>query len=254
MNYDIDGIELLKKAEKIDDDVNLGAERVLDNGDLKKIRILQLKEGVRRVDRHGFRDDKDGIDAAMELQQESAKQALRDEYFHKMQELLRLKRGLPPKGYLTGMDNSDYDDEEMADEEGEEDCWEVENGEEIMLSEDDDQDEYVSDKSSDSDVIPQLIPIMDDVINNERPEEESDIDFNDLDFGESSSEYNSDDLDPNSTENPHGFVFSNMLETYSKTRRDRIEEMRELKDAKAHRDKFKKKKSSKKIGKSEKVH
>lgn len=54
---DIDGIELLKKAEKIDDDVNLGADRILDDKALKKIKILQLKEGVRRVDRHGFRED-----------------------------------------------------------------------------------------------------------------------------------------------------------------------------------------------------
>ena len=52
----IDGIELLKRAEKIDDDVNLAADRILDDRALKKIRILQLKEGVRRVDRHGFRD------------------------------------------------------------------------------------------------------------------------------------------------------------------------------------------------------
>ena len=46
-----------KSAEKIDDDVNLATERVLDDKALKKIKILQLKEGVRKVDRHGFRDD-----------------------------------------------------------------------------------------------------------------------------------------------------------------------------------------------------
>ena len=45
-----------------------------------------------------------------------------------------------------------------------------------------------------------------------------------------------------------------MLETFSKSRKDRIEEMREEFDKQAHRDKFKKKKASKKIGKSEKVH
>lgn len=40
LNYDIDGIDLLKKVGKIDEDVNLAAERVLDDHDLKKMRIL----------------------------------------------------------------------------------------------------------------------------------------------------------------------------------------------------------------------
>lgn len=57
LHHDIEGIDLLKKAEKIDEDVNLAADRVLDDHALKKIKILQLKEGVRRVDRHGFRDE-----------------------------------------------------------------------------------------------------------------------------------------------------------------------------------------------------
>jgi len=57
LNHDIEGIELLRKAEKIDEDTNLATDRVLDDKDLKKIKILKLKEGVKRVDRHGFRDD-----------------------------------------------------------------------------------------------------------------------------------------------------------------------------------------------------
>ena len=83
----------------------------------------------------------------------------------------------------------------------------------------------------------------------------SDIDVDD--YGSSSDEYDSDELDQNNTENPHGFVYANMLETFSKSKMDRIEEMREAKKAeamKAHRDKYKKKRSTKKIGKSEKVH
>ena len=40
LNRDIDGIDLLKKAERIDEDVNLAADRVLDDTDLKKIKIL----------------------------------------------------------------------------------------------------------------------------------------------------------------------------------------------------------------------
>jgi protein SDA1 len=40
LNRDIDGIELLKKAEKIDEGVNLAADRLLDEKALKKIKIL----------------------------------------------------------------------------------------------------------------------------------------------------------------------------------------------------------------------
>ena len=42
----ISGIELLKKAEKIDKDVNLAAMRILDDKDFKKMKILKLKKGV----------------------------------------------------------------------------------------------------------------------------------------------------------------------------------------------------------------
>lgn len=49
-------------------------------------------------------------------------------------------------------------------------------------------------------------------------------------------------------------MYSGMLDTFQKSRTDRIEEMRANMDREAHRDKFKKKKASKKIGKSEKVH
>ena len=43
LNYDIDGIDLLKRAEKVDSDVNLAADSILDDRALKKIKILQLK-------------------------------------------------------------------------------------------------------------------------------------------------------------------------------------------------------------------
>jgi len=55
-------------------------------------------------------------------------------------------------------------------------------------------------------------------------------------------------------ENAHGFVYGHMLETFTKSKKDRIEELKEQQDRQAHRDKFKKRKESKNIGKSEKVH
>jgi hypothetical protein len=90
INKNIEGIDFLKKAEKIDENVNLAAERILDDKDLKKIKILMLKNGVRRVDRHGFRDEDE--EKRKKDEEDSAKQAIREEYYHKMLELLKLKR------------------------------------------------------------------------------------------------------------------------------------------------------------------
>ena len=55
--FGVEGIELLEEYERQKGKVTEGrldAERILTDEDLKKIRILRLKEGVRRVDRHGF--------------------------------------------------------------------------------------------------------------------------------------------------------------------------------------------------------
>jgi hypothetical protein len=46
----------------------------------------------------------------------------------------------------------------------------------------------------------------------ESSSEVSDIDVDD--YGSSSEEYDSDDLNPDTTANPHGFVYSDMLNTY----------------------------------------
>lgn len=87
LNFDIDGIELLKKAEKIGKDVNLAADGILDDRALKKIKILQLKDGVRKVDRHGFREA-DELKDKVEDEQEA--NALKDEYMYKLLELKKL--------------------------------------------------------------------------------------------------------------------------------------------------------------------
>lgn len=146
--------------------------------------------------------------------------------------------------------------------------------------EEEDEDEFVSEQDGDEFVsdedherIPKAIPIRKDTvgINNQTTgevEEEYESededensgkvsDINVDDYGSDEEDYDSDELDQNTTENPHGFVYAGMLETFSKSKKDRMEEMRADKDAdahKAHRDKFKKKKNTKKIGKSERVH
>jgi len=91
VNTDIDGIELLKKHEKIGTDVNLAADRILDNTDLKKIKILKLKEGVKHVDRHGFRDKDDELAAFAEGKRKDELASKRDEYRHKLELLMQLR-------------------------------------------------------------------------------------------------------------------------------------------------------------------
>jgi hypothetical protein len=59
---DIDGLDLLKKAEKLPDDYNMATERILTDADLKKIRYLKLKNVVKRVDRKGFRDSDEEVE------------------------------------------------------------------------------------------------------------------------------------------------------------------------------------------------
>lgn len=117
-------------------------------------------------------------------------------------------------------------------------------------SDEEGEDEFVSD---DEEQAPEAIPIGSKEISHEKKDKQvSDIDVDD--YGNSEESDSDDELDMDPAANPHGFVYGSMLETYSKTRRDRIEEMREAKDMEAWRSKFKKKRSTKKIGKSEKVH
>lgn len=172
INFDVDGIELLKKAEKIKKDVNLTSDKILDDKDLKKIRILQLKEGVKRVDRHGFRDQEE-IDKE-KIAKESMLTSHRDEYYAKLIELMRRKKEIAmmkqeaeegrdivsdseegeedSQGYLSDEEGEDEmnSDLEMASEEGEEEM--------IQGGDDQSEDEFVSD---DGESIPKLVKIDD---------------------------------------------------------------------------------------------
>lgn len=228
--------------------MNLAADGILDDRALKKIKILQLKDGVRKVDRHGFREA-DELKDKVEDEQEA--NALKDEYMYKLLELKKLQR-------LKQM----HEDGEMEDygEEGEDEIMEGEEGEDEMEEEkeDDGDDEFVSDDEDGDEEIPKAIPADKYAVchtkepeSNSEVSEVSDIDVDDYD--DESEDYDSDELDLGTTENPHGFVYANMLETFGKSRKDRIEEMREQNDP-DKRNKHKKKQTSKKIGKSERVH
>ena len=112
-----------------------------------------------------------------------------------------------------------------------------EEGENELVSDNDSEESYDDELEGEEgedeeEEIPELVKIDKNSknINYEKKTVSSEVsDINVEYYGSScdSSEYDSDELNIDSTKNPHGFVFSNMLETFSKTRRDRILEMRE---------------------------
>ena len=159
------------------------------------------------------------------------------------------------KSMKEKLENGDYD--QKMDEMGES---EMEEGyEEDMELGEEGEEEYVEDDvsslvDSDGEEIPQTIPADVEGINHEKRDEVSDIDVNEY---SSSSEYNSDDLDPDSLVNPHGFVFSGMLDTYQKSKKERISDLAAMKeeDYANHRARFLRKNNKRgQIGKSERKH
>ena len=64
INKTIEGIEYLKEGE------NVVTERLLTDRDLKKIRVMKLREAVRKVDRHGFRSSSEEEDSDEEVESE----------------------------------------------------------------------------------------------------------------------------------------------------------------------------------------
>lgn len=53
MAHGIDGLELLKEG------ADVMSTRIITDEDLKRIRIMKLKQAVKKVDRKGFRDSDD---------------------------------------------------------------------------------------------------------------------------------------------------------------------------------------------------
>lgn len=251
LDFDIDGIELLKKVQKIDSAKNLAADEILDDKALKKIKLLKMKEGVKHVDRHGFRDD----DKEVKMISDAENHSVRLEYYHKMLELLK------KKGRAGTWKQEDDEDEEMgaeSDQGEDQDGLGDEEGEHDMNEEFADEygeSEMSEEEGEDAEDCPELVPVgtKPEQLVKEEAEASSSVSDIDVDEAESSSEYDSDELDHDNRANPHGFVYGTMLETFTKTRRERIDEMRVAKDHEEHRDKFKKKKLSKNIGKSQKM-
>lgn len=112
-------------------------------------------------------------------------------------------------------------------EEGEQEMEEMGEDEQMEQREEDEVSDLSVGEADESDdgEAPQLVPVLGQAINHEKAETSSISDVDVDDYG-SSSEYDSDELNVDTTANPHGFVYANMLETFSKSRKERIDEMR----------------------------
>jgi hypothetical protein len=75
----------LNVFESLDKPYLTGTVVILDDKALKKIKILKLKNDVKRVDRHGFRDEDKAFTDAQNAE-------IRKEYFNKMKILEKLKK------------------------------------------------------------------------------------------------------------------------------------------------------------------
>ena len=140
-----------------------------------------------------------------------------------MLDVIKKRRG---EAAAADSDSENEQMHEMGEEELSEGYLGQEEGEYEMEDEDGEDEEVEA---------PSLIDADEQGINNERRvETESNSDISDInvdDYGSSSSsEYDSDELAKDTTANPHGFVFSNMLETFQKSRKERIGEMKDAMD------------------------
>lgn len=131
LNYDIDGLDLLRKAEHLPEGTNIAAHRILDDNDLKKIRYLKLKAAVKKVDRKGFADSGDEKEAEGDNHEEA-----------------------------EGEDDGEeivFDDDEDDDEEGEEIGEDEDDGDEDDEDdgdEDEEDDEYGSEEDEEEEEVP----------------------------------------------------------------------------------------------------
>ena len=190
VSYGIDGIELLEKAEWLAPG-SLALTRVLNDEDLRKIRLLKLKNAIKHV----------------------------------------TKEKMPGQEGESGEDQGSEDDEEGEIELDEEDA---EEDMEEELEDDDEEAEASDEESEDSESESEEVA---------SEEEEKSDDLEDLD---------SEELEGSSEEdNPHGFVYSHHLDTFKRSKRERLAE--QLKDKEVNRAEHKqqfKKRDKKRGGKT----
>jgi protein SDA1 len=198
LNYDVDGVELLAKHEGYENAESLTLSRVLTDEDFKKIKRLKMKEALKHVikdkeEKKKDNDDEDDIDE--DDDDEEGEDDIDEDDLEEDSEL-EIDEGDIEEGDEL-QDDSDIDDEDGDDDE--------EREEEDEDEEDDDQEEGEEESDDDNEA---------DQSDEELSQSESDDD--DIDISEvPSSESEAD--------NPHGFVYARNLDTFKKTKKEKIE-------------------------------
>jgi len=197
----IEGIDLLKKHENLPDEYRMEYDVVLDDMQLKKLKVLKMKYNAEKVQNKKIKLSKGDID-------QMAGEKKKKEKKQKPDEELELD-----ENYESELEEYD-EDEEFSDEEGG-----FEEGEEIEDGNDTDEDEK-------NKLNPEL-SLNESNIENEDEEEElhDEIDEGEESFSDAESEsdkmsINTDELKSNPSEedeeNAHGFVDPEALQTYRK--------------------------------------
>ena len=160
----------------------VATERMLSNEDLRKIKYRQLKKAVQKVDRKKFRDSSDDESAG--------------------------NSGDEEEGELEGMDSEEMEqmESEMSEEGRESDMEGMESemeeeGEAEMLEQKEDR-------------------VEEDSYNSEDWRSESEM--NSSDMGSSDESIPDSDEQVDEMENPHGFIYSHQLDTYKRSKKERL--------------------------------
>jgi protein SDA1 len=203
----IDGIELLKKHENLPDNYKMEYDVILDDMQLKKLKVLKMKYNAEKVQNKKIKLSKGDIDQMAGEKKKKEKKVKKQ----RPDEELELD-----ENYESEMEEYD-EDEEFSDEEGEiEEGEEIEDGNEIDEEEEDEDEENKFD--------PEL-SLNESNIDNEDEEPQEDNDEEDASFSDAESEsdklsINTDELKSNPSEedeeNAHGFVDPEALQTYRK--------------------------------------
>jgi len=181
---DIEGMEYLRKADGLAEDENVAAQKILTDNDFKKMKILKLREAVKKVDRHGFRSDDESDDESDSDMSSDGYGDEEGEHSGLDSEDGQPKRAKSHRANLRDF-NSEEGENEMLMEEGEEMMSYgsmMEDGEQYMWEEGESYTEFSGESVSssnkdqnevannDDDEAPQLVPINEKMKTSSKPD------------------------------------------------------------------------------------
>ncbi len=214
INKTIEGIEYLKEGK------NVLTERLLTDRDLKKIRVMKLREAVKKVDRKGFRsssEDEDSEEAefAMEEGEAGESEIEEDVSETELAKVAALKQYKDMHSSQEEGSGEDEGDEEMGEDDMDEMDFDEEGEEESYY-------ENEEGAESDQEGIPALVPIISKPkksvsFHQELPE----VSEKSKEVSSESDSFDSEEEEESDTERAHGFVYSHHLDTYKKSKKEK---------------------------------